>query len=91
MSSQKHHFLIREEKCQAALSALMKAKATFLPLGNKGNSFGWKLKLLLRCHLEDQYGKGKGFECYWGEKIKSGFVRVLFREVFVPSCLSAIS
>lgn len=61
MSSQKHRSLIRKGKCQAALSALMEARATFLPLGNKGKSFGWKLKLLLHCHLEDQYGKGKGF------------------------------
>lgn len=35
--------------------------------------------------------RAKAFECYWGEKIKSVFVRVLFKEFFVPSCLSAIS
>jgi len=38
VSSQKHRSLLREEKCQAALSALTKATATFLPWEIKGTA-----------------------------------------------------
>lgn len=46
-----------------------------MPLGNKGSSSGWELKLLWPCPLEDQFGKGKGFGKLLVELVLSSFQR----------------
>lgn len=61
-----------------------------MPLGNKGNSSGWELKLLWHCPLEDQFGKGKGFGKLLAELVLSSFQRG-FLSLWIFLCLQESS